>query len=286
MALNLISLTTIPPRMSMIGPTLESLLRQTARVDSIILWIPDRYRRPDFRDFELPELPEGVELRRCPIDYGPATKILPCAEAFRGEDVNILYCDDDRIYHPDWAANLLGNSELHPGECIAEAGEVVELAVRRAFKASSAYRTLRVLTLGMFGYFFRRKNRRLDPGSGRIDICHGYGGVLVRPEFFSDAAFDIPDVLWTVDDVWLSGHLAVKRIPIRKVARNVSSDKTEVADVNALIDFVSDSHGRYAANLACIRYFQTRYGIWTGVESDIFYRLVTRHQSAAGVTPP
>lgn len=262
--------------MSMIGQTVESLLDQTARIDAIFLWIPEHYRRSEFQHFQLPAVPQGIEIRRSPVDYGPATKVLPCAEAFRGQDVNILYCDDDRIYHPDWAANLLRNSELHPGECIAEAGEVVELAVRRAFKASSGYRTLRVLTLGMFGYFFRRKNRRLIPGSGRIDICHGYGGVLVRPEFFSDAAFDIPDVLWTVDDVWLSGHLAVKRIPIRKVARNVSSDKTEVADVGALIDYVSDSHGRHAANLACIRYFQTRYGIWTNIEFDNFQRLIKR----------
>jgi len=262
--------------MSMIGPTLESLLRQTARIDSIVLWIPDRYRRPEFQDLQLPALPEGVELRRCPIDYGPATKILPCVAAFRGEDVNILYCDDDRIYHPDWAANLLRNSELHPGECIAEAGEVVELAVRRAFKASSKYRILRMLTFGIFGHFFRRKNRRLIPSDGRVDICHGYGGVLVRPEFFADTAFDIPDVLWTVDDVWLSGHLAVRRIPIRKVTRNVSSDKTETAYVSALINYVSDSHGRHAANLACIRYFQTRYGIWTNIQVESFQRLFGR----------
>jgi hypothetical protein len=255
---------------------LQSLVRQSAPVDAVVLWIPERYRRSEFRNDDIPVVPRGVEIRRCRVDYGPATKVLPCVEAFRGVDVNILYCDDDRIYHPDWAANLLRGSEAHPGECIAEAGEVIELAIRRAFKASPDYRALRALTLGTFGYFFRRRNRKLDPGSGRIDIAHGYGGVLVRPEFIADAAFDIPDVLWTVDDVWLSGHLAVSGIAIRKIARNPSSDKTQVAGVSALIDYVADDHGRIAANLACIRYFQERYGIWGDIASNAYFRRLAR----------
>ncbi len=247
-------------------------------MDAIILWIPERYRRLEFQDFEIPVVPRGVEIRRCAVDFGPATKVLPCVEAFRGQNVRILYCDDDRIYHPDWAMNLLRGSETYPGECIAEAGEVVELAVRRAFKASSDYRALRALSLGIFGYFFRRRNRELDPGRGRIDIAHGYGGVLVQPEFIAGAAFDIPDVLWTVDDVWLSGHLVASGITIRKIARDLSSDKTQVADVSALIDYIADDHGRIAANLACISYFQERYGIWGDVASNAYFRRLAKRR--------
>jgi hypothetical protein len=29
--------------------------------------------------------------------------------------------------------------------------------------------------------------------------------VLIRPEYLQNDAFGIPDVLWSVDDVWLSG---------------------------------------------------------------------------------
>ena len=43
--------------------------------------------------------------------------------------------------------------------------------------------------------------------AGFADILQGLGGVVVRPDFFDDEAFDIPDILWAVDDVWLSGML-------------------------------------------------------------------------------
>jgi len=259
---NVISLTTIPPRMDKIGPTLQSLLGQNANIDVVVLWIPESYRRPEFGEFTIPAMPNGVEVRRCPIDYGPATKVLPAVERFIGQDVRILYCDDDRIYHPGWAANLLRESDLHPGECMAEAGEVVRLAMRRAFKAGPAYVALKILTLGIHSYFFRRTNRLLAPGHGLVDICHGYGGVLVRPEFFTPAAFVIPDLLWTVDDIWLSGQLALNGVLIRKIAHSPNSDKTDVATISALIDYVDQDHGRYEANQACIRYFQQTAGIW------------------------
>ena len=262
MGKTIISLTTIPPRMDSIGATLQSLVGQSAAIDAIILWIPETYRRAEFSDFSLPEVPEAVEIRRCDRDYGPATKILPAIRAFQGQDVRIIYCDDDRIFHPDWAANLLRESDQHPGQCMTEAGEVVELTIRKAFYAGQTYKLLKYATLGLYGYFYRRKNRALDPGRGRVDICKGYGGVLVRPKFFTDAAFDIPDLLWTVDDFWLSGQLALNGIPIRKITQVENSDKTALADVSALEDLVYDEHDRHEANLACIRYFQEKHGIW------------------------
>jgi len=265
MSRNIISLTTIPPRMDSIAPTLQSLLRQNATIDAVILWIPARYRRSEFSDFKLPRVPDGIEIRRCGVDYGPATKVLSAVEVFAGQDVRIIYCDDDRLYHPDWVANLLRESDLHPRDCIAEAGEVVELTLRKVFRSRPAYRALKISTLGIYGYFYRKKNRALDVGYGRADICKGYGGVLVRPEFFTLAAFDIPDVLWTVDDIWISGQLAVTGIAIRKITRSEKSeksDKTALADVSALEDYSYADHDRHGANLACIRYFQEKHGIW------------------------
>jgi hypothetical protein len=260
----IISLTTIPPRMPLIGPTIESLLSQDVPIDKIILWVPENYRRKDFNDFELPRLPEGVELQRCPIDYGPATKILPAVQLYRGQDVRIIYCDDDRIYFPDWARHLLAQSDLYPDQCIAEAGEVVEVTRRRAFGASLAYRALTLSTLGIFGHFHRSAIRALDPGFGAVDICKGCGGVLIRPEFLPPEAFEIPDLLWTVDDIWLSGQLALNGVKIRKVAvpPKEKSRKTEVARVGALVDYSYQEHSRDQANMACISYFQETRGIW------------------------
>lgn len=261
---SIISLTTIPPRMDGIRPTLESLLRQTARIDAVILWIPRAYRRPEFNSFTLPEVPAGVEVRRCDVDYGPATKILPAVEAFRGSDARILYCDDDRIYDSCWASRLLAASDAHPDACITEVGEVVALTLKKAFKATPAYRCLTTATLGIFGNFYRRGMRALEVGVGRVDICKGYGGALVRPGFFTPAAFDIPDLLWTVDDIWLSGQLALSGVPVLKIAEMEMATKTAVAGVAPLEGYIYADHGREQANVACIRYFQDRYGIWKG----------------------
>ena len=262
MSKTVISITTIPSRMHRIGPTLASLLEQDAQIDAVILWIPEKYRRPEFSDFEVPVLASGVELRRCKTDYGPATKVLPALLAFRGQDVQILYCDDDRIYHSNWASGLLEASERFPGECIAQAGEVVAVTARKAFGASLTYQFYAKVTLGIFGHYHRKAIRALEPDDGVIDICKGYGGVLVRPEYFTNAALDIPDLLWTVDDVWLSGQMALNGVTIRKPGRVENSSKTDLAQVGALVDYVYQGQRRENANMACIRYFRETYGIW------------------------
>lgn len=261
----IISLTTIPPRMGDLGPTLESLRNQTAQIDTIILWLPHRYRRAEFSQVALPDLPSGVEVRGCDHDFGPATKILPAVRAFQGEDVRILYCDDDRIYHPDWAERMLVESDRFPDDCICEAGEKVEAAVLRAFVGTWMHRLATKATFGLFARYHHRRIRSLDPGHGLVDIAKGYGGVLVRPRFLPASAFEIPDLLWTVDDFWLSGQMAINGVKIRKVALLENSTKTKTAEISALVDLVHEGHDRDAANLKCIRYFQTRHGIWGGV---------------------
>ena len=88
--------------------------------------------------------------------------------------------------------------------------------------------------------------------------------MLIRPEFLPPEAFEIPDLLWTVDDIWLSGQLALNGIKIRKVAMppKEKSRKTEVAGVGALVDYIYQKHSREQANMACIAYFQETRGIW------------------------
>lgn len=259
-----ISLTTIPPRMDKIGPTLQSLLEQSAKIDEIILWIPLSYRRAEFQEFTLPVVPQGITIRRADHDYGPATKILPALKLFAGEDVRIIYCDDDRVYNHDWAQRMLDCSDRHPGECIAEAGEVVESLYRKYKATFPRYHFLKYATLGITSHFHRKKIRELNPGLGLADVCKGYGGVLVRPEFFTPVVFDIPDIMWTVDDIWLSGNLRINGIPIRQITRRENSAKSEAAFIDPLVSYIYLDHGRERANMMCVRYFQEKHGIWLG----------------------
>ena len=89
---------------------------------------------------------------------------------------------------------------------------------------------------------------------------------MVRPDFFDDFAWQIPDTLWTVDDVWLSGCLEMQGIPIwlnakSKPVINETSNEVENA---ALKIFVYKGHARKAANKECIAHFRQSFGIWGG----------------------
>jgi hypothetical protein len=268
----IVSLTTIPPRFDKIGQTLRDLTRQNAQIDEIRLNISKTYRRFPGELPSLPEVPEGVKIVMCDQDFGPATKVLPTVQATRGTDSNILFCDDDQPYEPEWAANLLAAAKQHPKTCIVGKGydldtrplghryKVTNAPMPRALKRHKGvgYRLQRLLT----GFTTKPRAYVAD---GYVDILEGYRGALVRPDFFPDEVFDIPDILWTVDDPWLSGHLTRNGIPIWFL----SSAKTYARPYQAhfadrLGKYVYKDHGRLKADTACIDYFRETYGIWQG----------------------
>jgi hypothetical protein len=114
-----VSLSTIPPRFSDLCETLEALLRQTAPIDEIRLYVPRSYRRfPDY-DGSLPDVPKGIRIIQPDEDLGPASKVLFAVDELRGTDTTIIYCDDDRIYEPDRFARMIEESRQRPGHCIA-----------------------------------------------------------------------------------------------------------------------------------------------------------------------
>lgn len=261
-----ISLSTIPPRFDGLLPTLTSLLQQRLPAREIRLVIPHTYRRfPDW-DGRLPCVPAGITIHRCDEDLGPATKVLPTARDLRGHDVDILFCDDDKIYDTGWHERFKAQAELRPGTCIVEAGESfpdiadthrasdrLPRSIRK--RKGLRYRLFRIVTLGtMKGGQYQN--------SGYVDQISAWAGVLVRPDWFTDLAFDIPDVLWTVDDPWLSGHLELNGIPIWLNARSKQVTPSAIGTVQGLLKHVEEGHGRVEADLAAINYFRNHYEIW------------------------
>lgn len=261
-----ITLSSIPPRFSLLGPTLQSLTRQSAPVEAIRLYIPTRYRRfPDW-DGTLPDVPDGIEIVRTDSDPGPATKILPALRDYAGQPVDILFCDDDRIYDPAWAGRFQAMRCERPRCALVEAGANIHdipLSSRspdrlpRAGKPprDGAYRLKRILSLAMW------KPARFS-SSGYVDILAGYGGVMVRPEFFSEEVFDIPETLWTVDDPWLSGNLELNGVPIWLNAAGSLSIERRAAKRESLLKFAHEGAGRGTANRACIDWYRAHHGIW------------------------
>jgi hypothetical protein len=269
-----ISLTTIPPRFPYLLENLECLLDQTAAVESINLYIPRTYRRFTYSPADIPTLPEGVVLHIVDEDLGPATKVLPACKQFNGQDVHILFGDDDKIYDKNWAQRFVEAAKQRPGHAICEEGGPLYMPYYAGGNDSWAsdkqpksnfikkdiyYRLARIATLGLW-----KPSKAIS--SGYVDILEGWGGVLVKPDFFDQEDFEIPDILWTVDDVWLSGCLEKRTIPIwlnteKKIRSKGNSNEVKEA---ALSRLVYRGHNRIAANRLCIKYFRERHQIWGG----------------------
>ena len=275
--MRLISLTSIPPRFDKLEPGLLSLLAQTAQVDEIRLVIPRRYRRfPDW-DGTLPRVPKGIRITRTDADLGPATKILPTAFDLAGSpEARILFCDDDRYYRPGWAARLFEASEARPDEAISgfpkglkDYGITVAPGrlpgPRTGFRPrrlSLRYRlnlALHRLSLGLVPRD-RRWRPITTPGYG--ELFFGFAGLVIRPPFFAPEDAEIPDLAFPVDDIWLSGCLARKGIPIWAPAGILSPRLTEADASDPLYAARFDGNERAALDLGCIRHLQQAYGIW------------------------
>ena len=264
------SLTAIPPRFHLLNEVLNSLLAQTADIEAIFLNLPRQYRRFEFDPTKLPDVPSGVTIQLVDEDLGPATKVLPTVKALKDQDVAIFFCDDDKVYAPTVVQNFLDAAQEHPGCCIIEEGGDVADNSSHSFrgplqprslrrKKGVSYRLKRILSLGQWK---PKKNQT----SGYADILEGWGGVLVRPEFFTEAAYDIPDLLWMVDDIWLSGQLALNDVPIwlnAEVPIRTRGNSNEVIE-SSLRKAVVAGQGRKELNQACIDYYRDNYGIWGG----------------------
>lgn len=224
-----ISLTTIPPRFDRLGPVISSLLAQTPAPERVYLCLPDNYQRFD-GTYSMPDLPEAVEILRCPDDLGPATKVLVAAGRLAGELDALIYCDDDWIMPPFWAARLL--AARRPGQAVTGAG-------------------FSVSRLG-----------RMGAAPEFTDIAQGFAGVLINPEWLCGAEFVPPDSAWWVDDIWLSGQFARQNIPITIAPDTRAGLRLATHDAHGLQDAALGGKNRDQANRACAGMMHARFGIW------------------------
>lgn len=268
--MRIISLTSIPPRFGGLDSTLRSLLRQGA--DEVRLYLPYRYKRfPDW-DGVVPTVAHGVTIHRCENDYGPATKILPACRDLRGTKAQILFCDDDCIVEVGWGDRLFKIQRQRPDEVVAVYVRSAEGYVTNKLKAASRptawqlpikyalfYRFSRLL-YKIFGTKPFQRRPFVMPGYG--DIFFGAAGAVVRPEFFDDLAFDIPEEAWSVDDIWLSANLARRNIRIYCPWMAALPSATEFAFRDALLDTEFLGKKRQDLNRVAAQYCQTHFGIW------------------------
>ncbi|MCP3969255.1 MAG: glycosyltransferase family 2 protein [Rhodobacteraceae bacterium] len=274
----IVTLSSIPPRFAKLDETLQALLRQTARIDAVQVYIPEHYRRfPDW-DGTLPDVPAGVEIHRTRDDLGPATKVLAAAREFRNQDIDILFCDDDRAYPAGWAAHFVNDRKRHPEAAIANLGVQAHMITtstaprkyqprsERSWRITDAEFQLKFLwrqiRAGRHWSQIGEPRRRVNKNSGYVDIFEGCAGVMVRPDWFDEVAFDIPPAIWMVDDVWLSGMLARADVPIWLHGNIHEPDCTAAEPFAPLVTSVVQGTDRETANRLAVEYLQQTFGVW------------------------
>jgi len=279
---HIISLSTIPPRFGQIGPVLASLLAQKVRAESIRLYVPRSYRRFPGYAGDLPPVPDGVTIVQVDDDLGPATKVLYAARDLRGQAVDILYCDDDHFYLPGWSARLLKARAAHPDAAVTSSSRNVVSLTLPDYDPKPQPRVIAAPIQREQAWWQVRRlwseRPRRDPAAlalwpqcrfvrraGYADIAEGFCGVAIRPDFLDEDAFGIPPVMWSVDDIWLSGMMARRGVPIWAVAGKTQSRLiVSVSSLQPLYAIKVEGQGRRAANLACAQYLKKTYGIWGG----------------------
>jgi hypothetical protein len=205
----IVSLTTIPSRVHLIGETLKSLMRQTRAPARIVINVPQMSRR-EGRAYEIPEVLtrlKAVEIHRCD-DWGPATKLIPSVLRYDASQP-IIVVDDDRIYPPNLVADLDDASVAHPDRALAFSGWRVpdDLTDR----PTTLWRDLKSEPP------VPAKATRIKAPL-EIDVVQGMSGYLVRPGFFDVKRLTdysaAPQAAFFVDDVWISGHCLAPKFVI------------------------------------------------------------------------
>lgn len=197
----IVSLTTIPSRLSSLHRVLASLLDQTKRVDDIYLCIPHSMKRTG-EQYIIPDHLKNlhsIKIIRCP-DKGPVTKLLPTLRR-ESKDTKIIYLDDDRIYGTSLIDALVNESNLYPDQAICNFG----------WKLPTDHNYLTHRGNLIFTYLFK---------FGDVDIMEGCEGCLVKPRFFTREVFEnrnTPKEVFFVDDIWISGNLAKNKIKRRRM---------------------------------------------------------------------
>ena len=204
-----ISLTTIPSRARHLAEFLDCINHQTILPSRIELNLPAEYHKRSLGKVDRSLIPTDFDVYECE-DFGPATKVLPTLKRYADSDVRIIYCDDDRVYDKNWVHNLVTASGRTPDRAICdECVSINSILYRYHYpRKDMRYKVKKALSFGKFRPYHTDKWKDAD-------IAQGFGGVLVRPSFFTDMVFSIPAVLWSVDDIWLSGNMASNGTGIR-----------------------------------------------------------------------
>jgi hypothetical protein len=129
----IVSLTTIPSRLTGLEQCLKSLINQTITPGFIVLWLcEDNYFgknsiSKDTIPLHILEYErKGLLIIKWTKNIGPFTKLIPALSEF--PDKKIITADDDTIYPKNWLKRLLVVSDDNPGDIVCYRGSKMLLS--------------------------------------------------------------------------------------------------------------------------------------------------------------
>lgn len=179
-----VSLTSIPSRLSTLDIVISSLLAQSYQPQLIVLWLNKVVKN------DLPgRLTELEESDRFEIRYCEGTrsyrKLLPSLKAF--PDTVIVTCDDDLIYPDGWLAGLYRGHKQYPEKVVSQVGRLISRTEDGNLKPYKQWSFIRT--------------KCTDDNFLPI----GYGGVLYPAGAFSKEVFNkkkYETLSANADDLW------------------------------------------------------------------------------------
>lgn len=225
----IVSLTTIPSRLNLIIPVINSIINQTLPPDEIVLVLPQKSFREakddnsDPYDFTVAIdrciKENNITLLRPEKDYGPIMKILPAIlrEKENKTDNIIISIDDDKVYFNNTIEDLV-NCYKRTNSVCARKGSILLFNTDDIDNLSRQHISENPL-----------RSADYNETDKQINFIYGTGGVLYCPSFFNDNILEEVEKIEKlhkealfVDDVFLSVLLMKNNIKmfIAKTEKN------------------------------------------------------------------
>ncbi|RID92171.1 hypothetical protein D2N39_09685 [Gemmobacter lutimaris] len=265
----IVTLTSIPPRYGHLGKVFDAIGAQRHRPRAVELHLPRRYRRFPGTRPALPALPDWVTVVDHDEDWGPATKVLPAICRHRTAPVDLLFCDDDARYDPDWTARFAAMRRERPLDALAEFG--TNLFRQTGLKRSTPPAPHVVLGPPTEDELADGRARRGPDGRpldvvrepGYASLLCGFAGAMIRSDWLDERVFEMPPAARLVDDIWLSGMLELtgRKIWVGSGCRR-GDMVTETRLIEPLLHHNENGMDRAGANRVCAEYLRKTFGIW------------------------
>jgi FkbM family methyltransferase len=206
-----VTLTTIPSRIALIGPVIESIKGQTRRPDRIYLCIPEISIREQ-SSYTVPAWlrdEKAVDIVVSETDYGPAHKLIGMLGREPDPATRIVIVDDDWAYDAELVENL--EQRFEQLECAAVGSSGARLT--RHWTAMEARIGPEIDAKPQLRHqlVFLAESPRDVP----VDILqYGFGALVLRGWFGDDIRELVTpsEPLFFADDVLFSGYLESKGI--------------------------------------------------------------------------